>query len=49
MTYGPYPEYPQLYGAFDHAVTILDTLFHLGSEAKFYIRPAAASAGDLAR
>jgi WbqC-like protein family len=32
MQYGPYPEYPQLHGAFDGAVSILDVLFNCGSK-----------------
>jgi hypothetical protein len=33
MRYGPYPEYSQLHGSFEHAVTILDLIFHLGPDA----------------
>lgn len=33
MTYGPYPEYPQQHGQFDHHVSILDTLFCCGPES----------------
>jgi hypothetical protein len=32
MQYGPYPEYRQLHGAFDGAVSILDVLFNCGSK-----------------
>ncbi|MCB0339171.1 MAG: WbqC family protein [Bdellovibrionales bacterium] len=32
-----YPEYPQLHPPFDHAVTVLDMLFMLGSDAPNYI------------
>jgi hypothetical protein len=35
--YSGYPEYPQLHGEFEHAVTILDLLFHAGPEAPHYI------------
>lgn len=38
MTYGPYPEYKQLHGAFEHAVSILDLLFNTGSGAATYMR-----------
>nr|WP_255665469.1 MULTISPECIES: WbqC family protein [Myxococcus] len=31
--YGGYPEYPQVHPPFEHAVTVLDVLFHLGPEA----------------
>ena len=33
MSYEGYPEYPQLYGGFEHAVTALDLLFNTGPEA----------------
>jgi WbqC-like protein family len=39
MTYGPYPVYAQGAGAFVHDVSILDLLFHLGSDAGSFIRP----------
>src|SRR5262249_1675282 len=35
--YSGYPEYPQLHPPFEHAVTILDLLFNVGSEAPYYI------------
>ncbi|HEX8253768.1 MAG TPA: WbqC family protein [Thermoanaerobaculia bacterium] len=35
--YSGYAEYPQLHPPFEHAVTILDLLFHLGDEAPAYI------------
>lgn len=35
--YVGYPEYPQLFPPFEHAVTILDVLFHVGSRASSYI------------
>jgi hypothetical protein len=41
MSYGPYPVYPQGSGAFVHEVSILDLLFHLGPNAKCFIRPRA--------
>jgi len=37
MDYSGYPEYPQLYGKFEHSVSILDLLFNTGSEAPWYI------------
>jgi hypothetical protein len=36
--YSGYPEYPQLFPPFDHAVTILDMIFNCGSEAKKYMK-----------
>jgi hypothetical protein len=39
MTYGPYPVYAQGAGAFVHEVSILDLLFHLGADARSFIRP----------
>lgn len=35
--YAGYPEYPQLFGKFEHGVTVLDMLFNLGPEAPDYI------------
>jgi hypothetical protein len=35
--YNGYPEYNQLYPPFDHYVSILDLLFHVGSDAPYYI------------
>jgi len=50
--YSGYPEYPQIHPPFEHAVTILDLLFHTGPDAPSYIwgwraakqRPRTASA-----
>jgi hypothetical protein len=36
--YTGYPEYPQLWGEFTHAVTILDLLFNCGKDAPQYMR-----------
>lgn len=36
--YGGYAEYPQLWGNFDHAVSILDLLFNCGSQSPHYMR-----------
>ena len=38
--YGPYPEYPQLWGEFVHEVSILDLLFNCGTKATDYMRQA---------
>jgi len=37
MDYAGYPEYPQLYDAFDHAVSVLDLLFMTGPRAREYL------------
>jgi len=36
--YGDYPTYPQLCDPFEHGVTVLDLLFHTGSEATRYMK-----------
>jgi hypothetical protein len=41
MNYEEYPEYPQLHGGFEHAVTALDLLFNTGPEARQYLTPPA--------
>ena len=38
MNYDGYPEYPQLFGAFEHAVSILDLLFNTGRDARKYMK-----------
>jgi hypothetical protein len=38
IDYSGYPEYPQLYPPFDHAVTVLDLLFNVGAEAPHYMK-----------
>lgn len=41
-----YPEYPQLHGAFEPSVTVLDLLFNCGPEARRYLKsrqPAEAA------
>jgi len=46
MTYGEYPRYPQLHGTFEDRVSVLDVLFHTGSNAPLYIdsnSPAATT------
>lgn len=37
MRYGPYPEYPQLWGPFVHEVSVLDLLFNCGDDAPRYL------------
>jgi hypothetical protein len=36
--YAGYPEYPQLWGAFDHHVSIVDLLFNCGPEASHFMK-----------
>lgn len=36
--YAGYQEYPQLWGAFEHGVTVLDMLFNCGSSARNYMK-----------
>jgi hypothetical protein len=38
MSYDGYPEYPQLHGDFEHAVTALDLLFNVGPAAPRYLK-----------
>jgi hypothetical protein len=38
MDYDGYPEYPQLHGRFEHAVTVLDLLFNTGPEMTRHFR-----------
>ena len=33
LDYSGYPEYPQLWGGFEHAVSIVDLLFNVGPDA----------------
>jgi len=48
MSYEGYPEYPQQYGDFEHAVTALDLLFNTGPEASRYLKRNANSASSTA-
>jgi WbqC-like protein family len=38
MDYSGYPEYPQLHGAFEHRVSVLDLLMSTGGEAPRYLK-----------
>jgi len=38
--YGPYRQYPQLWGAFEHQVSIVDLLFNVGAGAAGLVRRA---------
>jgi hypothetical protein len=46
MDYAGYPEYPQLHGPFEHAVSVLDLLFMTGPRAAEYLNrsPVATAA-----
>jgi hypothetical protein len=39
MDYAGYPEYPQLHPPFEHAVSIVDLVAHVGADAPRFIRP----------
>lgn len=36
--YSGYPEYPQLWGAFEHGVSVLDLMFNCGTESPRYMK-----------
>ncbi|WP_434572593.1 WbqC family protein [Pseudomonas sp. Z3-8] len=42
MTYTGYPEYPQVYGDFQHAVSVIDLLFNTGADASAFLEKGAA-------
>jgi hypothetical protein len=43
MSYQGYAEYPQLHGLFEPAVSVLDLLFNVGTDAPRYLRGPCAS------
>jgi hypothetical protein len=45
MDYSGYPEYAQVHPPFEHAVTVLDLIFHLGPEAPRYMKSFGARNG----
>jgi WbqC-like protein family len=47
MDYSGYPEYPQLHGGFEHAVSVLDLLFNTGPDAPRYLQRTPAPAAVL--
>jgi hypothetical protein len=47
MNYDGYPEYKQLHGGFEHAVSVLDLLFNTGPDALRYLRRASPPATAL--
>jgi hypothetical protein len=38
MDYNRYPEYNQLYPSFEHKISIIDTIFNTGKNAKNYMK-----------
>ncbi len=46
--YSGYPEYEQSHMPFEHAVTVLDLLFHMGPRAQDYLKNIAASPFEVA-
>jgi hypothetical protein len=38
MDYGNYPEYPQLHGSFEHAVSVVDLLLNTGPDASSFMK-----------
>jgi hypothetical protein len=44
MNYDGYPEYPQLYPPFEHAVTVLDLLFNTGPSSPLYLKVGRSTA-----
>jgi hypothetical protein len=40
-SYGGYPEYPQMYGEFEHGVSIIDLLFCTGPDARRHFKSAS--------
>jgi len=47
--YGGYPEYPQLYGKFEHSVSILDLLFNTGGDAQNHMKMSSIEGGIVGR
>ncbi|HKW08044.1 MAG TPA: WbqC family protein [Candidatus Dormibacteraeota bacterium] len=44
MDYSGYPEYPQLYGKFEHGVSVLDLIFNAGADAPRFMKSFDVSA-----
>lgn len=42
MSYAGYPEYPQVYGEFQHALSVIDLLFNTGADASSFMKQRAA-------
>jgi hypothetical protein len=47
MDYSGYPEYPQPYPPFEHAVSVLDLLFCTGAQARTYMKSQGRSRAPL--
>jgi hypothetical protein len=47
MNYENYPEYPQLYGDFEHKVSIVDLLFNCGDDSMNFIHSKKEKAHEL--
>ncbi|HKW59013.1 MAG TPA: WbqC family protein [Candidatus Dormibacteraeota bacterium] len=45
MDYSGYPEYPQLHGAFEHGVSVLDLIFNTGPDGRAYMKSFGAAVG----
>jgi hypothetical protein len=45
MDYSGYAEYPQLYGPFEHGVSILDLIVHCGPDARHYLKCSRHGSG----
>ena len=43
MDYARYPPYPQLFGEFEHGVTVLDLLFNVGPDAPQFMKTRGAA------
>jgi len=48
VDYDGYPEYPQLHGAFEHHVSIVDLLLNTGADARRYMRDLRAGSAPAA-
>ena len=46
MDYGNYPEYRQLFGPFEHGVSVLDLLFNVGPDCQAYLKSFAEKSID---
>jgi hypothetical protein len=46
MDYSRYPEYPQFHPPFEHSVSVVDLISHVGPEAPRFIRPAPMTSED---
>jgi len=40
MDYSGYPDYPQMYPPFEHAVSVIDLIFNVGPDARSYLKRA---------